>query len=225
MKLLNKNFPGIYFQKKKKGISLFTKNLVPGEKVYGERLIKKQKYEYREWVPKRSKLAAAILKEISQIGINKDDFVLYLGASTGTTVSHLSDIIGKKGFIYAVDFAPRVVRDLVFLCEIRKNIAPILADASQPLKYIHLVSNVDFLYQDVAQKNQAEIFLKNIDLYLKPQGFAFLCVKSRSEDVTKKPKEIYQKVRQILEKKIIIADYRILNPYEKDHCVFLCKKK
>ena len=114
---------------------------------------------------------------------------------------------------------------MVFVCEKRKNITPILADANQPLKFIHHVSQVDFIYQDVAQKNQAGIFLKNCNLFLKQDGFGFLCVKSRSEDVTKKPKEIYQRVRQKLEKEITIVDYRTLDPLEKDHCVFVCKKK
>ncbi|MBD3202715.1 fibrillarin-like rRNA/tRNA 2'-O-methyltransferase [Candidatus Woesearchaeota archaeon] len=224
MKLLNNKFPGIYYEKRKR-MRLYTKNLTPGEKVYGERLKRKKDEEYREWDPRRSKLAAAILKRISQVGLNVNDSVLYLGASTGTTVSHISDIVGDKGFIFALDFAPRVMRDLVFLSEKRKNIAPVLADATQPRKFLHLVSEVDFLYQDVAQKNQAEIFIKNASTFLKPGGFAFLCVKSRSEDVTKSPKKVYSKVRDKLEKEMIVADFRILDPYEKDHCVFICKKK
>lgn len=225
MELINNKFPGVYFKQGKKRNQLFTKNLVPGYSVYGERLVKENNIELREWDPTRSKLAAAILKGISQIGVNENDYVLYLGASTGTTVSHISDMIGNKGFIFALDFAPRVVRDLVFVCEKRKNITPILADANQPMKFISQVSEVDFLYQDIAQKKQADIFLKNCNIFLKENGFGFLCIKSRSEDVTKKPNEIYQRVRQRLEKEITIVDFRILDPFEKDHAVFVCKKK
>ena len=83
---------------------LLTKNLVPGKKVYGERLIKDKDGEYREWDPKKSKLAAAILKGCPNVGIRKNDVVLYLGAASGTTVSHVSDMVGKEGFIFALDF-------------------------------------------------------------------------------------------------------------------------
>ncbi|MEM4397501.1 MAG: fibrillarin-like rRNA/tRNA 2'-O-methyltransferase [Candidatus Woesearchaeota archaeon] len=226
MQLLNQKFPNIYFKKDSRGkIKLFTKNLTPGLKFFDEIIEKESGYEYRNWDPKRSKLAAAILNQISQIGIKENDKILYLGASHGYTPSFLSDIIGNKGFIFALDFAPRVVRDLVFLCEKRKNIAPILGDANQPETYKHRITKVDIVYMDVAQRNQAEIFLKNCDLFLKENGFALLAVKSRSIDITKKPKEIYSIVRHQLEKKITIVDYRTLDPFESDHAMFVCKKK
>ncbi len=226
MNLLNPKFPNVYFRKDGKGrIKLYTPNLTPGLKFFDEEIEKFNGMEFRNWDARRSKLAAAILKETSQIGIKEGDTVLYLGASHGYTPSFVSDIIGEKGFIYALDFAPRVVRDLVFLCEKRKNIAPILGDANQPETYQSRLTKVDIVYQDVAQRNQAEIFLKNCDKYLKSGGFGLLAVKSRSMDITKRPKEIYAQVRQELEKKITIVDYRILDPFEKDHCMFVCKKK
>ncbi|GIU70396.1 MAG: fibrillarin-like rRNA methylase [Candidatus Woesearchaeota archaeon] len=231
MQLLNPKFPNIYFKKDSKGrIKLYTKNLTPGIKFFDEQIEKeiekehKELVEYRNWDPKRSKLAAAILKEISQIGIKENNKILYLGASHGYTPSFLSDIIGNNGFIFALDFAPRVVRDLVFLCEKRKNITPILADANQPDTYKHRITKVDIVYMDVAQRNQAEIFLKNCDMFLKEDGFGLIAVKSRSIDITKKPKEIYSLVRKELEKKITVVDYRILDPYEADHAFFVCKK-
>lgn len=225
MELYKQNFSGIYAKQGKRFTSLYTENLVPGEVVYGERLVRDKGIEYREWDPKRSKLAAAILKGAALIGLGEGDTVLYLGSSTGTTVSHVSDIVGKNGFIYALDFAPRVMRDLIFVAEKRKNIAPILADANQPFKFMHMATTVDFLFQDVAQKKQAEIFLKNCELYLKEGGFAFLSVKSRSEDITKKPAQIYQDIRHKLEKEMIVVDFRVLDPFEKDHCAFVVKKK
>ena len=94
---------------------LYTLNLVPGKKVYDEKLVQRDGKEYREWNPRKSKLAAAILKGIGQIGVRPGDVVLYLGASSGTTPSHVSDILGKEGFMFALDFAPRVVRDLVVI--------------------------------------------------------------------------------------------------------------
>ncbi|MEM4336780.1 MAG: fibrillarin-like rRNA/tRNA 2'-O-methyltransferase [Candidatus Woesearchaeota archaeon] len=205
--------------------NFFTINLVPGTQVYGEKLVKQEGIEYRCWDPKRSKLGAAISKGISQIGLKPGYCVLYLGAATGTTVSHVSDIVGREGFVFAVDCAPRVVRDLVFVSEKRKNILPILADANIPYSYIHLVPEVDFIFQDVAQRNQIEIFLKNVDLYLKDEGFAAIAVKARSIDVSKKPKEIFEMAKKELEKNVIIVDYRTLEPLEKDHAFFVCKKK
>ncbi len=206
---------------------LLTKNLTPGKTVYDESLIIQDGVEYREWNPRKSKLAALILKGCSDIKIRKDDIILYLGSASGTTVSHVSDIIGKYGFIFALDFAPRVVRDLVFVSEDRKNIAPILADANKPETYIGRVSQVDIIYQDIAQKDQLIIFLKNIDLFLKKGGFALLAVKARSIDVTKHPKEIFMKVRKQLEQQqnLIIVDYKTLEPFQLDHCMFVVKKK
>lgn len=226
MQLLNPKFPNIYYKKDSKGrIRLYTKNLKQGISFFNEDIEKINNIEYRYWDAKRSKLAAAILKDISQIAIKEEDKILYLGASHGYTPSFLSDIIGSNGFIFALDFAPRVVRDLVFLCEKRKNITPILGDANLPERYKYRIKKVDIVYMDVAQRNQAEIFLKNCDLFLKNGGFGLLAVKSRSIDITKKPKEIYSIVRRELEKKLLVVDYRILDPYEEDHAFFICKKK
>jgi fibrillarin-like pre-rRNA processing protein len=201
-----------------------TKNLIPGEKVYTERLYRDGGIEYREWIPEHSKLSAAIHKGASSIGIRKDSVVLYLGASTGTTVSHVSDI-AIEGFIFALDFAPRVLRELVFLSEKRPNIAPIMADASQPDTYKDRVSQADIIYQDIAQRDQETIFLKNIDAFLKPNGFAILCLKARSIDVTKKPSVIFKEIKDRLEKQLTLVDYRTLEPFEMDHAFFIFKKK
>ena len=203
---------------------LYTLNLAPGKDVYGEKLIKKEGKEFREWDTYKSKLASLIQKGSQNIFLRKDDVVLYLGASTGTTVSHVSDIVGEGGFVFAVDIAPRVVRELMFLSYERKNIAPILADAANPDNIKERVSQVDILYQDIAQKNQIEIFLKNINVFLKKNGYAFLAVKSRSIDVIEKPKEIFKEVKRELERHLTIVDYRILDPFQKDHAMFVCKK-
>ena len=213
---------GIFEDEKRK---LYTKNLVPGVNVYGEILKKENDGEYRQWDIRRSKLGAAVAKGISQIGLKEGFSVLYLGASTGTTVSHVSDIVGKNGFVFALDSAPRVLRQLVFVAEERKNISPILANANQPMEYVHLVSQVDFLYQDVSQRNQVEIFLKNMEIFLKKGGFACLAIKARSIDVTKNPRIIFEEAKKYLEKATTLVDYRTLEPFERDHAFFVCKKK
>ena len=209
-------------QGKKK--QLYTLNIVPGSNVYGERLVKENGSEYREWDASKSKLAAAILKGSPNVGIRKNDAVLYLGSASGTTVSHVSDIVGNNGLIFAVDLAPRVMRDLIFLCYKRKNIAPILADANKTDILKERISAVDIIYQDVAQKNQVEIFLKNISLFLKDSGYALLAVKARSIDVTRQPNQIFKDVREKLEKELAIIDYRELEPFQKDHCMLVCRK-
>ena len=94
-----RNFRGVYFIEKRRDILLLTKSLLKGHRVYGEDLIREGEDEFRAWNPERSKLGAALQKEVSQIGIKENDYVLYLGASTGTTVSHVSDIVGKEGLV------------------------------------------------------------------------------------------------------------------------------
>ncbi|MBI2522811.1 fibrillarin-like rRNA/tRNA 2'-O-methyltransferase [Candidatus Woesearchaeota archaeon] len=204
---------------------LFTLNLAPGKRVYDEQLVNQNNIEYREWGPYGSKLAAAILNGCNNIFLRKDDVVLYLGSASGTTVSHVSDIVGKDGFVFAVDIAPRVMRDLIFNCEERENVSPILADANRIKELMERVSVVDVIYQDIAQKDQVDIFLRNINAFLKKDGYALLAIKARSIDVTKQPKQIFKEVRERLEKEMIIVDYRTLEPYQKDHCMFICKKK
>lgn len=221
MKISNHNFYNIYLAEKK----LLTKNLTPGKTFFDENIIKKSGQEFRVWDPRRSKLAAAIIKGIFQIGLRPNDVVLYLGASYGYTPSFISDIVGEKGFVFALDFAPRSTRDLYFICKERENMTCLLEDAFHPETYVDKVCQVDFIYQDIAQRNQAEIFMKNVDMFLKKNGFGMLCIKARSIDVRKKPKQVFNEVRGYLENKVIIVDYKELNPFEKDHCIFVCKKK
>jgi len=216
---------GLYQMKRGKGRVLLTRNLVPGVKVYNEPLFRDNKVEYRQWDANKSKLAAAILKGVNEIGIKKKSVVLYLGAASGTTVSHVSDIVGENGIVFALDFAPRVMRDLVFVAEDRKNIAPIFADANKIPDFIGKVSLADMIFMDIAQKDQAEIFIKNVDMFLKEDGLAMLVVKSRSVDVAAKPSKVYADVRTKLEKYLKVIDFKILEPFEIDHCVFVCKKR
>ncbi len=203
---------------------LFTKSLTPGKRVYGERLVQQDGEEFRSWDPTRSKLAAFIMNGAQNVGLRKGDAVLYLGASSGTTVSHVSDVVGKDGVVFALDFAPRVVRDLWFVSRDRENLIPLLEDAFHPETYAHRITGVDVVYQDIAQRNQVEIFVKNVQLFLKPKGYGLLAIKARSVDVTKKPKDIFRQVHRELEAaKLTVADYRPLEPFEKDHAMFLVR--
>jgi fibrillarin-like pre-rRNA processing protein len=219
-----KKFP--VYEKQNDRRLLFTRNLTPGKSFFAESLVKDGQEEYRAWDVTRSKLGASIKKGVSQIGIKEGDLVLYLGASHGFTPSFVSDMVGAGGFVFCIDIAPRVVRDLVFVCEARKNMAPILADANHPESYAEFVpKEVDVVFQDIAQKNQVQIFLKNCNAYLKKGGFGILALKARSVDVSRRPKDIFMQVRKELEREITIVDYRELDPFERDHAIFICKKR
>ncbi|MCW1296886.1 MAG: fibrillarin-like rRNA/tRNA 2'-O-methyltransferase [Candidatus Parvarchaeota archaeon] len=220
----DKRFDGVYWVKNGKR-RLATKNLVKGYSVYGEFLFNINNEEYREWIPKRSKLAAYILKGASEMPIKEGDCVLYLGAASGTTASHISDIVGSNGKIYCVDVSPRIVRELVFVCSKKKNMFPILADASKPESYVGIVPKCDIVYQDIAQPNQAEILIKNCEMFLKKNGYALFAVKSRSIDVTANPSKIFGEVEKILSEKFKILDKRRLDPFENDHMMFLLRWK
>ena len=203
---------------------LCTKNLVPGEKVYGEMLIKTKEGEFREWIASRSKPSAAIHKGIHNFPLEEEMRVLYLGAASGTTVSHFSDIVGKKGMIYAVEISDRVLRELLPHAEKRKNIFPLLADARIPEEYAW-IEEVDLIYADIAMKEQSIVLVRNAKTFLKSRGFAMIAIKSRSIDVAKKPKLVYKEQRKILEEIFNVIDFVTLDPYERDHRFFVLKKK
>ena len=203
---------------------LFTKNLTPKNIFFEEKISIDNGTEYREFDPRRSKLAAAIVKGATNIGLRKDDIILYLGASHGYTPSFISDMIGSEGILFGLDFAPRVIRDLVFLSQKRNNIIPLLADANHPQTYVERICLADIVYQDIAQRNQAEIFLKNCQLFLKKGGYGLLAVKARSIDVKTPSRKIFEDTRKLLEKYLTVIDYRILEPFEKDHCMIIVKK-
>ena len=52
--------------------------------------------------------------------------MLYLGAASGTTVSHVADIVGPEGMVYAVEFSHRSGRDLINVAKKRMNVVPII---------------------------------------------------------------------------------------------------
>ncbi|MEM0043294.1 MAG: fibrillarin-like rRNA/tRNA 2'-O-methyltransferase [Sulfolobales archaeon] len=199
---------------------LATRNLAPGRRVYGERLFSWGGVEYREWNAYRSKLAAALLKGIKELPIRAGHKILYLGAGSGTTPSHVSDIVGSSGVVYSVEFAPRVMRDLILVAESRSNLIPILADARQPLKYRFIVDLVDGIYADVAQPEQAKIASDNAEIFLKDQGYLLMAVKARSIDVTLEPTEVYRREIEVLkERGFEIIDVVHLEPFDKDHAM------
>ena len=209
----------------KKDDEIATKNIVPQKRVYGEQLFEENGEEFRIWNPHRSKLAAAFLNGLEKLEIAEDWKILYLGASTGTTVSHISDI-AKDGLIYAVEFSPISMRKLNRLCENRPNIVPLLADATKPKEYLNLVEKVDFIYCDVAQPNQTDAFIDNIKLFLKEDSLSMIMIKSRSIDVSQKPQKVFkQEEKKLIAKGFGVIEKIKLEPYEKDHVCFLVEEK
>jgi fibrillarin-like pre-rRNA processing protein len=199
------------------GGRLATKSIAPGTRVYGERLVAEQGIEYRMWDAYRSKLAAAISKGLSDMPIRGGSRVLYLGAASGTTASHVSDVVGEKGAVYCIEFAPRSMRDLIGVCEKRRNMLPILADARKPEAYAKDVKRVDVIYEDVADPEQAAILEKNAAALLKKGGSALIAIKSQSIDVAKQPGEVYAEALARLKKRFDVLQTIELYPFDKDH--------
>lgn len=195
-------------------------------KVYGENLRNIKGIQYRLWNPFRSKLAAVLSKKQIIFPFKHSTTILYLGAATGTTVSHLSDIC-IKGWIYAVEPSPVAAKTLMTLINQRRNIIPIIEDANHPDRYNHFISQrVDFVYQDISQRNQAEILAKNATQFLKKKGQGILMVKARSIDVGMKPADTYDLVKnQLIDFGLKINDVIELSPYKKDHAAILIENK
>ncbi len=206
---------------------LATQNLINGNSVYGEKIIKYEDIEYRLWDPFRSKLAGAILKGLRENPIKESSKVLYLGASTGTTVSHVSDIVGNSGIVFPVEPSVRVARELLEnVSSKRNNIIPILSDARNYLKYYGYFGIVDVVYSDIAQPDQTMIAIDNSKSYLKDNGDLLIIIKTRSIDVLTDPKIVTQNEAKKLEANNFTINQIInLEPFEKDHSLIHAKLK
>lgn len=191
-------FEGVY----KKGKQLFTYD---GEK-------------YRPWNPYRSKMAAAILKGLKEMPINKKSRILYLGVANGTTASYLSDI-AINGIIYGVEISFKAIKDFIELCKNRNNLIPILADANKPEKYESIVERIDLIYQDISQKNQVDIFLKNMRKFDCKNGI--IMVKARSIDVGMEPSHVFGMVEGKIKNFYEIKQSIKLSPYARDHIAII----
>jgi len=229
--------PGVFVGRGAKEDLLLTKNLYPGESVYGEKRISVEspatpglngdttevpgtKVEYRVWNPFRSKLAAGVVGGLDDIFMRPGAKVLYLGAASGTSVSHVADIVGPTGIVYAVEFSHRSGRDLISMATHRTNVIPIIEDARHPLRYRMLVSMVDVLFADVAQPDQARIVGLNAHLFLKVGGGVLISIKASCIDSTAEPAAVFAKeVQKLREERIKPMEQLTLEPFERDHCI------
>jgi len=213
--------------------ALVTLNSTPGVAVYGEKRISVEspvkngegnavKVEYRVWNPFRSKIAAAVLGGVDNIWIKPGSKCLYLGAASGTSVSHVSDVVGKTGIVYAVEFSHRPGRDLINMAKARTNVIPIIEDARHPLKYRMLVGMVDVVFADVAQPDQARIVALNSHYFLKDGGHSVIAIKASCIDSTAAPEAVFRReISKLQEENFKPLEQLTLEPYERDHAVVI----
>ena len=231
---------GIFIARGKEDL-LVTLNMVPGESVYGEKrvgidvadakpLIKGgianpisalvAKVEYRVWNAFRSKLAASIVNGVNSVYIKPGAKVLYLGAASGTTVSHVSDIVGETGTVFAIEYSERSGRDLVNMAKKRPNIIPIIEDARKPYKYRMVCGMVDVILSDVAQPDQARIIIINAQNYLKNGGGFVFSIKANCIDSTAEPAAVFAaQIQELRQAGFKVKEQVTLEPYERDHAV------
>ncbi|HEV8360066.1 MAG TPA: fibrillarin-like rRNA/tRNA 2'-O-methyltransferase [Candidatus Thermoplasmatota archaeon] len=210
---VRERFPGIFESEDRR---LMTRNLAPGVRVGDEDLLRFDGVEFRSWDPRRSKLAAMVAKGARSVPFGPGSRVLYLGAANGATASHVSDIVGAEGVVYAVEFSVRSFRDLVQVAETRPNLLPILGDAGRPDRYARIVGPVDAIFQDIAQRAQGQLFLKNAAAF--PARAGVLVVKARSVDVASDPRAVFEAVvREVQGQGHKLLERLELAPFERDH--------
>mgnify|MGYP001189385973 FL=1 len=142
-------------------------------KIKNNRLQLRVKNNWINWNPYTSKLAAYILGNGKFWPFTDKKIVLYLGAAEGNTVSFLSHIC-HQGRVIAVDISSVSMAELLKVVEERKNIIPCLEDAHFPNRYKLQANIPDIIYQDIAQGDQIEIFIRNYEYFRPKCGFLML---------------------------------------------------
>eukprot|EP01132_Coremiostelium_polycephalum_P007837 gene7837-9651_t len=220
-------YDGVFIVTNKDTESYATLNSVKGESVYGENRVSvgegEDTKEYRIWNPFRSKIAAGLRRGVKSMHITAGSKVLYIGAASGTTVSHVSDIVGPTGVVYAVEISHRPGRDLIGMAKKRTNVIPIIEDARYPQKYRLLVGMVDVIFADVAQPNQAQIVAQNAAYFLKTGGHFIISIKANCIDSTAPTEVVVQnEMTKLTAEKLVPQQFLAnLDPYEKHHALVI----
>lgn len=201
------------------GNQFSTLSLVPGQRVYGERLETINGQVWREWNPFRSKLASALCSGLNELPIKEGDVVLYLGCAEGTSVSHVSDVVGKDGLVIGVDISPKAMATFTRLAESRSNILPVLADARSPGAYVDSFPGVvpNVVVQDISQRDQAGIFLANMRAFARPGTRGLLVIKARSVDFAENPEIVFRDSLARVRRELRVVETVSLDKFEKDH--------
>ncbi|HEV2316775.1 MAG TPA: fibrillarin-like rRNA/tRNA 2'-O-methyltransferase [Thermoplasmata archaeon] len=157
--------------------------------VYGERVLHRGREIYRSFEPGRSKLAAAIAKGWKGPFPGPGEFWLYLGAAGGTTASHVADLVGPGGGVFAIEKSVRPFVRLLRVAERYPNLYPVLGDVRRWEEYDGLVAPVDGLYADLAAPDQVRLVEENARAFLRPRGRLLLALKTASMGRERSPEE------------------------------------
>lgn len=206
----------------------WTRSADPGRTVHGEAVRRVGAEEWRRWDPRRSKVAAGLLRtehDALRLLPAPDGDALYLGAGHGGTISHLHDLIAPSGRLVAVDIAPRCLRDLVALARRRPGIVPVLGDARKPDAWRMLLPRgASWLFQDVAQAHQASMFTAACTAFLRPGGVGLLSLKVAS-DRGMDPVALRRTVEAELQSAGLPVDEVMdLSGLEDDHLLFVVRR-
>ena len=221
---------------RKEGRTLWTRNAVKGISVRDERRKKDSRIEWRHWEPQKSKVAACLLKtklDPSELIPEVGSTCLYLGASSGTTVSHIHDhVCGSgnhhNGQIVSVEISPRMMRDLSKLSELRPGLIPVLGDARKPTVISpYLRDKVDWIHQDISVAEQTKSFLNISEIFLKPKGIGLLSLKAASERWMEggddsRFKEAEKMIN--LSESVTLLENIDISHFESQHRIFVVKK-
>lgn len=174
------------------------------------------------WNPNSSKWKAALNKGLD-VNLSGDENVLYLGASSGTTVGQISKL--TKGIIFAVENSPQMAIRLIRLSEKNENIAPVFSDArnTEYLKKAMFNKKIDILFQDIPSIDQINILEKASELVDKKCKI-FLSLKTQSIS-NKNYKETANEIEKELNGKFLIVQKTDLFPFHKKHFFYVLKKK
>ncbi|MCL4419840.1 fibrillarin-like rRNA/tRNA 2'-O-methyltransferase [Patescibacteria group bacterium] len=156
--------------------------------VYGEKVKRENGFYKRYWDPKRSKLSAALKKGLRYVPFEKNSRVLYLGASTGTTVSHIVDLC-YEGQVFAVEYSFESFIKLLSISVERKNLFPFLEDAMNIENIAGFINSPEVIYQDISQRHQVQIFNLAAETF-KSLKKAILIIKVRAISSRQNEKDI-----------------------------------
>jgi fibrillarin-like pre-rRNA processing protein len=219
---------------RREGRTLWSRNSTRGKSVGGERRKRDGKIEWRRWDPFRSKVAAALLmtsQKASELLPSPGDTCLYLGASSGTTVSHIHDMVcgsnnHHNGQIIAVEISPRMMRDLSSLAEDRSGLIPILNDARETQSYAPVMrEKAHWIHQDLSIADQAENFISIATSTLKNGGIGLLSLKAASErQFEGNDQSRFSRAEKLIEEsELELIEMIDISQYQEQHMVFFVR--
>ncbi|MCI4337046.1 MAG: fibrillarin-like rRNA/tRNA 2'-O-methyltransferase [Thermoplasmata archaeon] len=198
----------------------WTEALADPPAVYGERLAVRDGVTFRRIDPARSKLGAALARGYAGRLPEEGERWLYLGAASGTTASHVADLVGRSGAVFAVEKSLRPFARLLDLAERFPNLVPLLADARDPRSYLGAVPPVDGIYADVPQPDQVEIAITNGRWFLRRSGALLLALKTYSMGRVASPRDHLRTATAELSDVGEPGSAVALEPFHKGHFFF-----